>query len=395
MPINDNYNNVNVGFYNVPQREPIRMNLDAFSKAIDKIDEKNQRALQQRTAIDVALSQIELDSSEDQWKFNYAQNIRDQIDAQAEFGDYSRALNTATMLASTAVASPEIIGRQRAHKDREEAWNRVQNRNDIDDDTKRAWNLTNKYYYKDTYNDKGDIVGGTKWQSSWAPVAHVDVVPELAKAVSLIAAEKAGSSSTTGGTTVKEDGTSSGGQRSSSSSYQRLTSERINKQLRNYIESNPQLKASILQEYNVNKILLKDAKQKLANATDPEETQALRDEIAMRESNITNHNGINTGDYMTLIYKKYGNIINNFAYNWTESSSTNISNTDKYVKGGGNGVSFSYNPNTGKYDVQATSMGQGVEQIGQQLLPIAQSLNNTNQGLDELLKDVPWATPIN
>ena len=115
----------------------------------------------------------------------------------------------------------------------------------------------------------------------------------------------------------------------------------------------------------------------------------------MREGNITNHNGINTGDYMTLIYKKYGNVIKNFAYNWTESSSTNISNTDNYVKGGGSGVSFSYNPNTGKYDVQATSMGQGVEQIGQQLLPIAQSLNNTNQGLDELLNNIPWAAPIN
>ena len=125
MPIKNNYNSVNLGFYNVPQREPIRMNLDAFSKSIDKIDEKNQKALQQRTAIDVALSQVELDSSEDEWKFNYAQRIRDQIDAQAEFGDYSRALNTATMLAGTAVSSPELIGRQRAHKDREEAWSKV------------------------------------------------------------------------------------------------------------------------------------------------------------------------------------------------------------------------------------------------------------------------------
>lgn len=393
MPTNNNYNNVNVGFYNVPQREPIRMNLDAFSKAIDKIDEKNQRALQQRTAIDVALSQIELDSSEDQWKFNYAQNIRDQIDAQAEFGDYSRALNTATMLASTAVASPELIGRQRAHKDREEAWTKVQSRNDIDEDTKRAWNLTNQYYYKDTYNDKGDIIGGTKWQSKWTPVAHVDVMPELTKAVSLIAAEKAGSSTTTGGTTVKEDGTSSGGQHSSSSSYQRLTQERIDKQLKDYIENNPQLKASILQEYNVNKILLKDAKKKLANATDPEEAQMLRNEIAMREGNITNHNGINTGDYMTLVYKKYGNMIRNFAYNWTESSSTDINNTDKYVKGGGNGVSMSYNPTTREWTMQATSMGQGVQQIGEQLIPIAQNMARTNNDFNSWLNN--WTTTGN
>lgn len=398
MPQDRNNNSTQIGFYNVPQRPIIKKNLDVYSKAMDNLYEQHREAIKQRSAIDVALSQIELDSSEDEWKYNYARDIRDQIDRRAAYGDYSGALDTATMLATTAVASPELVGRQRAHKDREEAWNKVQSRNDIDEDTKRAWNLTNQYYYKDTYNDKGNIIGGTKWESKWTPVAHVDVVPELAKAVSLIAIEKAGSSSTTGGTKVKKDGTSTGGQHSSSSSYQRLTSERIDNQLRNYIESNPQLKASILQEYNVNKILLKDAKQKLANTSDPEEAQVLRNEIAMRESNITNHNGIITGDYMTLIQKKYGNIIDNFAYNWTESSSTNINNTDKYVRGGGNGgngVTLSYNPNTREYTVQATSIGQSVEQIGQQLVPVAQSLNNANQGLDNLLSNLPWSTPSN
>lgn len=398
MPQDRNNNSTQIGFYNVPQRPIIKKNLDVYSKAMDNLYEQHREAIKQRSAIDVALSQIELDSSEDEWKYNYARDIRDQIDRRAAYGDYSGALDTATMLATTAVASPELVGRQRAHKDREEAWNKVQSRNDIDEDTKRAWNLTNQYYYKDTYNDKGNIIGGTKWESKWTPVAHVDVVPELAKAVSLIAIEKAGSSSTTGGTKVKKDGTSTGGQHSSSSSYQRLTSERIDNQLRNYIESNPQLKASILQEYNVNKILLKDAKQKLANTSDPEEAQVLRNEIAMRESNITNHNGIITGDYMTLIQKKYGNIIDNFAYNWTESSSTNINNTDKYVRGGGNGgngVTLFYNPNTREYTVQATSIGQSVEQIGQQLVPVAQSLNNANQGLDNLLSNLPWSTPSN
>lgn len=387
MPQDRNNNSTQIGFYNVPQRPIIKKNLDVYAKAMDNLYEQHREAIKQRSAIDVALSQIELDSSEDEWKYNYARNIRDQIDRRAAYGDYSGALDTATMLASSALSNPELIGRQKAHKDREEQLQKVQARTDIDEDTKRAWELSNSYYYKDKTDNQGHIIGGSTWKANWNPVSHVDVVPELAKAVSLIAAEKRSSSSTTGGTTVKEDGTSTGGQKSGSSSYVRLTQERINKQLKDYIEANPQLKASILQEYNVNKILLKDLRKQLSETNDPDEQERLRNEIAMRQGNITNHNGIVTGDYMTLVQKKYGNIINNFAYNWTESSSTNISNTDKYVKSGGNGITYSasLNPNTGRYDVTVTQLGQGNENISQKLGDTVRQLNGMNTGFNSFI----------
>lgn len=380
MPQDRNNNSIQIGFYNVPQRPIIKKNLDIYAKAMDNLYEQHREAIKQRSAIDAALSQIELDSSEDEWKYNYARNIRDQIDRRAAYGDYSGALDTATMLASSALSNPELIGRQKAHKDREEQLQKVQARTDIDEDTKRAWELSNSYYYKDKTDSKGHIVGGSTWKASWNPVSHVDVVPELAKAISLIAAEKRSSSSTTGGTTTKEDGTSSGGQKSDSSSYVRLTQERINKQLKDYIEANPQLKASILQEYNVNKILLKDLRKQLAETNNPDEQEHLRNEIAMRQGNITNHNGIVTGDYITLVQKKYGNIINNFAYNWTETSSTNINNTDNYVRGGGSGASYttSLNPNTGRYDVTVTQLGLGNENVAQRLGDDVRQYNKLN-----------------
>lgn len=389
MAQDSNNKEVQVGFYNVPQRPIIKKNLDMYAKAMDNLYEQHREALKQRSAIDVALSQIELDSSEDEWKYNYAKRIRDQIDRRAAYGDYSGALDTATMLASSAVSSPEILGRQKAYKDREEELKRVQSRNDIDEDTKRAWELSNSYYYKDTTDAQGHIIGGTRWKSKWNPVAHVDVVPELAKAISLIAVEKAGSSSTTGGTTVNEDGTSSGGRQGGSSSYVRLTNTRINKQLRDYIENNPQLKASILQEYNVNKILLKDLRKQLAETNDFEEQERLRNEIAMREGNITNANGIVTGDYMTLIDKKYGNLIKNFAYNWTETSSTNITDSNKYKGGsGGSGGGYGYiNPNTGSYDTTPVSLGFVNRNDAIQFVPWVQGIKNTNREVDNMIEE--------
>lgn len=392
MPQNDN-KTVQMGFYNVPERPIIRKNLDMYSKAMDNLYEQHREALKQRSAIDVALSQIELDASEDNWKYNYAKQIRDSIDAQAQYGDYSKALDAATMAASTAISSPELIGRQRAHKDREEEWQKVQQRNDIDEDTKRAWELTNQYYYKDTRDDKGNIIGGTKWKSNWTPVSNVNIVGELAKAISLIAPEQGQTSTTTGGTTTTETGTSSGGQTSESSSYNRLTLDRINKQLKEYIENNPQLKASILQEYKVNKILLQDAENRLANATTEEEINDINSEIALRKSNLTNHNGIVTGDYMTLVYQKYGNaLIPNFAYNNITSSYTNIQNTDNYNRQkAGQSFGATYDPITGKLtSLQGTGV-TAVETIQQGVGKTVDEIGKTTNELNNMLDIIaPW-----
>ena len=66
----------NVGLGYVAPRPVIRKNIEAFSNALNKIDAKAQEALKQRTAIQTALSQVELDSSEDEWKAKYIQDIK-------------------------------------------------------------------------------------------------------------------------------------------------------------------------------------------------------------------------------------------------------------------------------------------------------------------------------
>lgn len=361
MPQETNNNTVTqVGFYNVPQRPIIKKNLEMYSKAMDNLYEQHREAIKQRSAIDIALSQIELDDSENEWKYNYAQRIRDQIDSKAKYGDYSGALDTATMLASSAVSSPELLGRQKAHKDREEAWKQIQARNDIDEDTKRAWNLSNKYYYKDETDAQGHVIGGSKWESSWTPVSNQNVIQELAKAVSLIAPEQASNSWSTSKSEVNADGTktaknaegkdtnfSSGG----SNAYQRLTLPRIKKQLKDYIEGSPQLKSAILQDMRVQKILMKDAQDRLSRTTDPSEIENIQAEINMYKGNLTNSNGIITGDYMTYIGKRYPNIIQNFAYNHTQTSSSNSTSYSAY-KGtdGSGGGKRKFNYLTGRWD---------------------------------------------
>lgn len=188
MPEYSNY----IGVNDVPSRPLIRRDVAALSNSLNKIDEKNKEALEKRNAIDIALSQVELNPAEDSWKIKYAQNIRDSIDAYAQYGDYSQALNAATMAAATALTSPELIGRMKAQADYKKFVTDTQQRTDISQDTK-DWALSlNPYTYKDTFDEQGNLIGGTKWEATRTPVSTVPLSSLLDKAKSWTAVHKGG-----------------------------------------------------------------------------------------------------------------------------------------------------------------------------------------------------------
>lgn len=166
-------------------------NLDVLGRTYDKLDEKSQKALEQASAIDLALSKIELNASEDSWKTNYINQIRKQIDSAAQFGNYATALSTATKLAGKALSDTALLGRVRANANYEEAKKQILNRNDINQITKDRWLEQNPYSYQDKYDNLGNVVGGTDWNPNWRPVSRYDM-SQLYGLVKQLAAEEAG-----------------------------------------------------------------------------------------------------------------------------------------------------------------------------------------------------------
>ena len=115
MAYKNNQSGITIGGY-VPQRVPVRSNLEALSQALNKIDERSDKAIQQKSAITNAIGQLKLNAAEDKWKYDYAKRIEQKINDAAQYGDYSRALDVATELAGSATSSPEVIGRIRANE---------------------------------------------------------------------------------------------------------------------------------------------------------------------------------------------------------------------------------------------------------------------------------------
>ena len=379
------YNTIGLGY--VAPRPVVRMNLDAYTKAIDKIDQKSREAREKKSAIDAALAQVELDSSEDAWKFKYAKGIKDQIDQAAMFGDYSGALNTAIELAGKAVSSPELLGRIRANKEHKEKEKEIESRNDIEDITKQRWKAQNKYDYKDTYDEEGNVIGGTGWKEKWTPVKHINPIQLAQLAGSLTAPEKKSSSSSYNwqNSTSNEMGlvdkkgnlqtynshpnvptllanpnsneiksvlqsSSSSSNGSSSSEYQRLTYDRIKKTFDALEQAYPGAIDSMIQDYDDYTWKIDELNNQLKSATDDVQKAKIQKNLDYYKKGMYGNNGqlMSAEEWML---SKVDPILHAQAYNWTSTSSS---------VGGSSNKSFGLNPFT------KGTIGSGADLLNQQ-----------------------------
>lgn len=148
MPTLDEINGVAV-------RTPIRMNLDAYSQALNKIDQRDLQARQIKSQIDATLGALPVNVADEPWLQDYIANIDKQLSDAASFGNYSNALNLAMELAGKAANDPELKARIQANKDYETKRNEIiarADRGDISQLTKERWLATNNYEFDTTTN---------------------------------------------------------------------------------------------------------------------------------------------------------------------------------------------------------------------------------------------------
>lgn len=339
MAYKNNQSGITIGGY-VPQRIPVRSNLEALSQALNKIDERSDKAIQQKSAITNAIGQLKLNAAEDKWKYDYAKRIEQKINDAAQYGDYSRALDVATELAGSATSSPEVIGRIRANEAYEKKKGEVEslaNSGVISGLTKERWLAQNKYAYEDIRDENGNIVGGTDWKAGWDPVKKVDMSRLVTLAGQLAAPIKRATSSSSQHSVSDEQGVGNGGtstpaslrsvktgySTSSGSSYQRetLTKQKIDEVYNNLFALDGDNMNALIQQYDDIKWKVNQLKDELSTTTDPEKRKSLQDSIDAFGNDIYDSNGqpLKVKEYML---SKIGVITKDMAYDNTSVSHT-------------------------------------------------------------------------
>ena len=320
----------------VPQRILGNRDLSAFQNYVQARNQMWDDAIKQKSAIDVALGNLKLNAAEDKWKYDYGRRIQKKIDDAAQFGDYSRALDTAVLEAGKAVSSPEVMGRIRANEAYEKKKQEVEslaNAGTIGGITKERWLAQNKYSYTDTYDNEGNIVGGSEWKAGWEPVKKVDMSRLVTLAGQLASPVKRASSSSSTvkesdeqgiGSQVSQTGDSANGQmrsvrtgfeRSSGSSYQRetLTKEKIDEVYNQLFALDPDNMNALMQDYDDYEWKAKQLKAEADITTDPEKKKRLQSSYKafFNETHDANGNPLKVKEYML---NKIGLITKNMAY---------------------------------------------------------------------------------
>ncbi len=326
----------------VPQRIIPEEDLSGLWKMIDTRNERYREAIKQKSAIDVALGNLKLNAAEDKWKYDYARKIQKRIDDAATMGDYGDALDTAVLEAGKAVSSPEVMGRIRANEAYEKKKQEIETRNDISDLTRQRWLDQNKYHYEDTYDDEGNIIGGTEWNAGWSPVSRVEIT-KLAQAAAQIAAPYKGSTSTSksGQSSVTdqnglygEKGSTSGSamlsksggsSKSSSYSYQRLPEEKIREVFDTLWKADNQAMLSLEQDYQDIKWKVEKLTKERDETTDEVKRKSLDDELIKYNASYLGNNKqpMSEQEYML---SKVNPLLHAMAYNYIQKSSSVSSN---------------------------------------------------------------------
>lgn len=328
MAIQTRQQSLSGGFGEVRQREPVRENIQAFTNLANTWTTQHQQALQQRSAIDVALSKVELDESENEWKADYIKNIKQQIDDAATYGNYSNALDTATILAGESISNPALLGRKKAnelHKKAIELADAKADSGKISRDTAKAYKIANKYYYKDAYDDDGNVILGDDWKENRSLVDEVDLNTELVKLAQMVMPQQASVKSSTG----NADGTSS----SSGSSYERKTWEEMLKpQFMEQFNNNPALRDTLNQKLWAYNTLLDDTESKIGKLDEELKLDPNNSDLKSKKadleaqkdtytSQIINKDGIITDDPWEIMMAQYPITMQSLAYNHTSKES--------------------------------------------------------------------------
>lgn len=316
-----------------PQKEDMSL----LQRSLATLDERKEKTDQQRAAITAALSKVNLNEADTEWKQNFINSISARIDSAAQFGDYSAALEEATRLAGEAVSDPELLARERENENYQ-TWKKSLDslylNNKIDKNTRDYFNNKVQYQFNGTYEDgKFKTYSLTDYET---PVQQIDL-SGLFSWVGQTVAEQSGSSQGVGAVTATGGKTeyyspdaavlSHSGQ-----GYSRKDLATINAVWDEAIKRHPEAIAYLQQQMDVNQWLLDRAERNLENPDLDRNTRIKLEAEADRLRKDLYQDGNESKPYTTQEY------LYNASKNTLEAMSYNRVNTTFSVSDGGSGA---------------------------------------------------------
>lgn len=235
------------------------IDLEKLGQAYDTLEQGHLKAIDTASAVEAELAKLDLNEAEDEWRQQQVNKIRSAITNNSTYGNAYGALDDVIRENGSIMSNPGMIGRLRAQQDYKKYIDNLEKRTDIPEDYKAYFKEQNTYNYKDITDNKGNIIGGSKWNPAVQEVSTVPMSQLLDKALQWAAKESGGGSQTrwldSQGKVTNDITKSVTGEiySSATNKWERLSKDKLAAAVAAVIENTPGAKASLDQDYKIAK----------------------------------------------------------------------------------------------------------------------------------------------
>ncbi len=234
------------------------VDLEKIGKAYDTLEQGHQATIAQASTVKQELAKLDLNEEEDAWRQQQINKIESTIKDNSQYGNAYSAFDDVIAEAGNIMSNPGMLGRLRAQQDYKTYLAELDKSN-IPDEYKEYYREKNKYHYEDKYDNKGNVIGGTKWRPNEREVDTIPMTAILNQALQWAAKESGGGNQTrwldVNGNVTTDITKSVTGEiySNSTNSWQRLSKEKLAEAVTAVIENTPGAKASLEQDYKIAK----------------------------------------------------------------------------------------------------------------------------------------------
>ena len=235
------------------------VDLNVLGQTYSTLEQGHQQAVQTSSDLQAAMAQLELNEAEDAWRQQKINEIKQTIADNTTFGNAYGALDDLIAKKGNLISDPGLLGRLRAQQDYKTYLDNLNKRTDLPEADKEYFREKNQYYYTDKYDDKGNIIGGSKWNPIEQEVSHIPMDKIFTQALTWAAKETGGGQEVTfldkdGNPTTDPKKSATGDiYTKTSTGWNKLSKDKLNAAITAAINSIPGARESIAQDYKIDK----------------------------------------------------------------------------------------------------------------------------------------------
>lgn len=241
-------------FYQNVKRDLVPpVDLQVLGNTYNTLQQGHIKALELKTQLETAVSQLDMDESEDEYKAQLVDGITQAVDNNSIGGNLYYSLPEIIKQQGNIAKNPGVLGRVRANAARKAFIQNVKGM-DVDDDIKAMAIEMSPYYYEDKLDSKGNVVGGSEWAPGYTPVKQIDFNKLITDAIKIAHPDKG---SGTGAIFMDSDGnrysqyvdgTDAYVWSETEMKYERLSPDKLQAAILNAIQNTPGAMASLNQD---------------------------------------------------------------------------------------------------------------------------------------------------